>query len=207
MRHKALYATVLVGAMVGIGAWQLLKGQGGLQYRTAAVERGEVDYAITATGNPNAVVTVQVGSQVSGNIMALYADFNSKVTKGQLIARIDPAPFQAKVDQAKANVDAAQAAVVNGQANVQKALAAVQAANAAVANAKAAVVKSQAAANDAKVKAGRRVTLAQEGIISKEDLDTAQETANVAVADVTASQAQEAASEDNVKVAQAEADA
>jgi HlyD family secretion protein len=137
----------------------------------------------------------------------LNADFNSKVTKGQLIARIDPAPFQAKVDQAKANVDAAKAAVVNGQANVQKALAAIQAANAAVTNAKAGVVKAQAAATDAKVKAGRRVTLAQQGIISKEDLDTAQETANAAAADVGAAQAQEAAAEDNVKVAQAEADA
>ena len=96
-RNKALYVMVLVCALAGVGAWELLKGQNGLQYRTAAVERGEVDYAISATGNPNAVVTVQVGSQVSGNIMALYADFNSKVTKGQLIARIDPAPFQAKV--------------------------------------------------------------------------------------------------------------
>ena len=131
-RHKTIYAIVLVGALAVVGAWELLKGQGGLQYRTVPVERGEVDYAISATGNPNAVVTVQVGSQVSGNIMALYADFNSKVTKGQLIARIDPAPFQAKVDQARANLDAARANVFNAQANAQKALAAVQAANAAV---------------------------------------------------------------------------
>src|SRR5579872_4231038 len=206
-RKTALFTAAAVCTMGGLGTWVLLRGQGGIQFRTATVTHSDINVTISATGNPNAVVTVQVGSQVSGIILTLYADFNSKVTKGQLIARIDPAPFQAKVDQAKANVDAAKAAVVNGQANVQKALAAIQAANAAVANAKAAVVKSQAAANDAKVKAGRRVTLAQEGIISKEDLDTAQETANVAVADVTASQAQEAASEDNVKVAQAEADA
>src|ERR1051326_8091152 len=139
-RNKALYAIGLIGVLAAIGAWQLLKGQSGVQYRTAAVERGEVDYAISATGNPNAVVTVQVGSQVSGNILALYADFNSKVTKGQLIARIDPAPFQAKVDQARANVDAAQANVTNAQANTQKALAAVQAANATLANAKATVI-------------------------------------------------------------------
>src|SRR5438045_9710751 len=112
-RNKALYAIVLVIALAGIGAWELLKGQSGLQYRTAPVERGEIDYTISATGNPNAVVTVQVGSQVSGNIMALYADFNSKVTKGQLIARIDPAPFQAKVDQARANVDAVPPNVIN----------------------------------------------------------------------------------------------
>ena len=206
-RNKALYAIALVGALAVVGAWELLKGQGGLQYRTAAVERGEVDYAISATGSPNAVVTVQVGSQVSGNIMALYADFNSKVTKGQLIARIDPAPFQAKVDQARANVDAAQANVFNAQANTQKALASVQAANASLANAKAAVTKAQVAAQDAKTKAGRRVTLAQEGILSKEDMETAQETANAADADVQAEQAQVNAAAENVKVAQAEAEA
>src|SRR5215472_16367287 len=166
-RNKALYAIVLVCALAGVGTWQLLKGQGGLQYRTSAVERGEVDYTISATGNPNAVVTVQVGSQVSGNIMALYADFNSKVTKGELIARIDPAPFQAKVDQAKANLDATNANAINAQANVQKAIASVQAANASLANAKAAVTKAQVAAQDAKIKADRRVTLAQECILSK----------------------------------------
>src|ERR1051326_716066 len=152
-RNKALYAIGLIGVLAAIGAWQLLKGQSGVQYRTAAGERGEVDYAISATGNPNAVVTVQVGSQVSGNIMALYADFNSKVAKGQLIARIDPAPLQAKVDQAQANVQAAQANAISAQANVQKALASLQAANAAVANARAGVAKAQAAANDAKIKA------------------------------------------------------
>jgi multidrug efflux pump subunit AcrA (membrane-fusion protein) len=57
------------------------------------------------------MATVQVGSQVSGNILALLADFNTKVAKGQLIARIDPAPFQTKVNQAKASLDAARAAV------------------------------------------------------------------------------------------------
>jgi HlyD family secretion protein len=206
-RKKALYAMVLVGALVGFGAWELLKGQSGLQYRTAAVERGEVDYAISATGSPNAVVTVQVGSQVSGNILALYADFNSKVTKEQLIARIDPAPFQAKVDQARANLDAAQANVNNAQANTQKALASVQAANATLANARATVIKAQAAAQDATTKAGRRVTLAQEGILSKEDMETAQETANAATADVQAEQAQATAAAENIKVAQAEVEA
>ena len=206
-RHKAFYAIGLVVAMTGLGTWFLLRGQSGIEYRTAPVDRGDVDYTISATGNPNAVVTVQVGTQVSGNIMALYADFNSKVTKGQLIARIDPAPFQAKVDQAKANVDAARAAVVNGQANVQKAQAAILAANGSVASAKASVVKAQASASDARTKADRRVTLAQQGIISKEDLDTAQETANAASADVAAAQAQETSAEDNVKVSEAEADA
>jgi len=67
----------------GVGTWALVGGQAGLQYRTAAVEHGDINVAVSATGNPNAVVTVQVGTQVSGVILALFADFNTKVTKGQ----------------------------------------------------------------------------------------------------------------------------
>jgi HlyD family secretion protein len=102
-------------SVVGPMAWLLVAHRSGVQYRTATVDRGDVDVTVSATGNPNAVVTVQVGSQVSGNILALFADFNTKVTKGQLIARIDPAPFQTKVNQAQASLDAARAAVANSQ--------------------------------------------------------------------------------------------
>ncbi len=82
--------------LTAAGVW--LGGRGDMQYRTAAVRKGTIQDVVSATGNPNAVVTVQVGSQVSGNIQALYADFNTKVTKGQLVARIDPQIFQARVD-------------------------------------------------------------------------------------------------------------
>jgi HlyD family secretion protein len=97
--------TVLIVAAVacvsvGLGTWVVVREQAGIEYRTATVVHGDINVAISATGNPNAVVTVQVGSQVSGIVAALFADFNTKVTKGKLIARIDPAPFQAKVDQA-----------------------------------------------------------------------------------------------------------
>ena len=138
---------VIAGAascvVVGLGAWALLREQSSIQYRTAAVGHGDIDTTISATGNPNAVVTVQVGSQVSGIILHLFADFNTKVTKGELIAQIDPSPFQAKVNQAQANVDAAQAAVANSQAGVQQALAGIQAANSALVAAQANVVKAQ----------------------------------------------------------------
>src|ERR1041385_5053329 len=151
-KHKTALITVTIFCVLtAVGAWALFHGQE-LRYRTAPVQHGDVNVAVSATGNPNAVVTVQVGSQVSGSVVALYADFNSKVTKGQLIARIDPAPFQAKVDQARANLEAAQANVTNAQANTQKALAAVQAANASLANVKAAAIKAQVSAQDAKTK-------------------------------------------------------
>src|SRR5947207_4808550 len=80
---------VIIGGMLvvaGLGGWAILGGRHGQEYRTAAIERGEIDATVAATGTCNAVVTVQVGSQVSGNIKALYADFNTKVSKGQLVA-------------------------------------------------------------------------------------------------------------------------
>jgi HlyD family secretion protein len=189
---------------VGLGAWAVLGGQAGVQYRTAPVDHGDINVAISSTGNPNAVVTVQVGTQVSGVVLALFADFNTKVTKGELIARIDPAPFQAKVDQATANLEASRSTVANSQAVVQQALAGIQAANSALAAAQSNVAKAQAVAEDAKVKVDRRVIMVGQGADSKEDLETAQTTYKSAVADHTALVAQQHAVEDSVKVAQAQ---
>ena len=67
------------------------------KYRTAKVDRGSVTQTVTATGTLSAVITVKVGSVVSGNVAALHADFNKVVKKGDLLAELDPAPFQAKV--------------------------------------------------------------------------------------------------------------
>ena len=92
-------AAIVGGAacvLVTLVAWEWAEGRADVDYRTANARRGDIDVTVSATGNPNAVVTVQVGSQVSGNIQALFADFNTKVSKGQLIARIDPAPFQSE---------------------------------------------------------------------------------------------------------------
>lgn len=203
-RKTVLIVAAAACVSVGLGTWAVVRGQGGIQYRTATVEHGDINVAISATGNPNAVVTVQVGSQVSGIVVALFADFNTKVTKGQLIARIDPAPVQAKVDQAQANLESARAAVANAQAVVQQALAGIQAANSSLAAAQANVVKAQAVSEDAKVKVDRRVVMVKQGADSKEDLETAQTTYKSAVADHSALVAQQHAVEDGVKVAQAQ---
>jgi HlyD family secretion protein len=203
-RKTVVIVVAAVCVSVGLGTWAVVGRQAGIQYRTATVEHGDINVAISATGNPNAVVTVQVGSQVSGIVVALFADFNTKVTKGQLIARIDPAPFQAKVDQAQANLDAARAAVANTQAAVQQALAGIQAAGSSLAAAKANVAKAEAITEDAKVKVDRRVIMVSKGADSKEDLETAQTTYKSAVADHKAAVAQQHAVEDNVKVAQAQ---
>jgi len=81
----------------------------GPAYRTEQVSKGDIQQSVTATGTVNAVTTVLVGTQVSGTIKSLYADFNSRVTKGQLIALIDPEMLEAQLAQAKANVEKADA--------------------------------------------------------------------------------------------------
>jgi HlyD family secretion protein len=101
-----------------IAALAACKGSGNKaeQYRTEKVDRGTVTMTVTATGTLSAVTTVQIGSQVSGVIARLYADFNSRVTKGQLLAELDPTPFQQQVEQrqadlAKSRIQAANARI------------------------------------------------------------------------------------------------
>ena len=117
-RRRWVWVSALALLVVaGLVAWRVLRRPPPLQYQTAAVARGPVVARVTATGILSAVVTVQVGSQVSGRIATLHADYNSTVKKGQLIAEIDPALFQANVQQAKANVLAAEGQLKQAEAN------------------------------------------------------------------------------------------
>jgi HlyD family secretion protein len=206
IRHsrKAAIAGGTACVLLTLVAWEWVEGRADVEYRTATVGRGDIDVTVSATGNPNAVVTVQVGSQVSGNIQALFADFNTKVSKGQLIARIDPAPFQTKVNQAQATLDAARASVANSEAVVEQARANIQAATSSLAAAVANVTKAEALVEDAQVKVDRRVVMLAENATAKEDLETAQTTYKSAVADRDALVAQKQATEDSVKVAKAQ---
>ena len=117
---KWLFAAAILAVLIVAVTVYYSYGTPAAEYVTARVDRGDIDSTVTTTGNLNAVITVQVGSQVSGNIIALYADFNTKVKKGQLVAEIDPAPFKAAVDQAKATLNAAKAAVITAQATLAK---------------------------------------------------------------------------------------
>jgi HlyD family secretion protein len=94
--------------------------QGTSPYRTAKVERGDIASLVTATGTVNALNTVEVGSQVSGTIAKLYADFNSVVREGDIIAQIDPTFLQAQVDEAEANLQKAVAAVHEAERNYNR---------------------------------------------------------------------------------------
>ena len=111
-RIKLVIGLVVIAALVGGYAWYLSGGGSEeVRYRLAKVERGPLQAAVVASGTLNAVTTVQVGSQVSGQVKEIYADFNTPVKKGQIIARIDPATFDLRVAQARADLDAAQSAV------------------------------------------------------------------------------------------------
>jgi HlyD family secretion protein len=199
----AVSAAILLSAL---GGWAYFRGQNQVQYRTARVERGDIDATISATGNPNAVITVQVGSQVSGNIKALYADFNTKVTKGQVVARIDPEIFEAKLSQAKANLDNAKASVLNARAMLQKTEADIANARASVETARANVAKARVGVLDAQVKLKSRINLFKEGGISAEERDSAQAAYDSNVASQDAAQAQEQAAQHSLRAAHAQHD-
>lgn len=201
---KSLLMIICLAGLVAAGVWFWRRGSGEVQYQTTPLERGEISSAISATGNLKAVVSVLVGSQVSGNIKALYADFNTKVKKDQLVAVIDPAIFQAKVDQVRASVDSARSMVVNAQAVVERAEAEIASARANYANQQANVTKARVTALDAKSKLEHDNTLYKRGIVSLEERDTAQATYDAAVASQEAAQAQADASQHGIKAAQAQ---
>jgi HlyD family secretion protein len=186
------------------GSWTLLRGSNRNQYTVATAAIGDIDSTIAATGNCNAVVTVQVGSQVSGNIKTLFADFNTKVKKGQLIAVIDPEIFQAKVNQARANVDSAKASLANARATVGKVQADIGSAKATVANMSAELVKAQVAVRDANLKSDRAKQLFEQKVIARQDMETAGATYDSAVAAEQAAKAQLDASNSSVQSAQAQ---
>ena len=106
-----LLAGVLILGVGGYAAWRTWDRAGDApKYKTAKAESGPLTAAVSATGTLNPVVSVQVGSQVSGQIKEILVDFNSPVKSGQLIARLDPETYQHRVRQAEADVDAARAA-------------------------------------------------------------------------------------------------
>jgi HlyD family secretion protein len=110
---------------------------GNERYRIATVKRGKILSTVTCTGTVNPLNTVIVGSQVSGNIQAIYVDFNSEVEEGQIIARIDPAVYSAQLEQTKAQLLKAQTQLSEAQRDIEAARAGVISARANVASAKA----------------------------------------------------------------------
>jgi HlyD family secretion protein len=176
---------ILVAVVVAVGAVIAfaLNRNGQVQHFTAKVERGDIKDSVEATGTINAVITVQVGSQVSGTVAKLNADFNSRVHKGDVVALIDPALLQAIAD-----LENAKANLVAAQANLEKA--------------KAGLVQTKADYD-------RTVGLFRSGIMSQQQLDLAKanyDSANAAVsaaaASVTQGEAQVSQKQAAVEIAQ-----
>jgi HlyD family secretion protein len=119
-RKSALVLAAAVAVLVAAGAvyawWN--SRDGATEYRLGKVERGGITAAVATTGTVNPVTSVQVGSQVSGQVKELFVDFNSEVKKGQIIARIDSDSFNLRVNQALADLEAARATVLSQRANV-----------------------------------------------------------------------------------------
>jgi HlyD family secretion protein len=181
---------ILAGALVagGVLLAVALKPGGSVQHFTAKVERGDINNVVEATGTINAVITVQVGSQVSGTIAKLNVDFNSRVHKGDIVALIDPALFQGALLQATADLENAKANLAAAQAALDKA--------------KAMAVQANADYN-------RAVELTKQGIMPPQQLDlakanyeSAKATVDGAAASVTQAQAQVSQKQAAVAVAQ-----
>src|SRR5687767_373944 len=118
---KRLAALVVLVALAGAGGWYWLQSREAnaeVRYRLAKVERGSLSAVVVASGTLNATTTVQVGSQISGQVKEIHADFNSAVKKDQVIARIDPSTFELRVNQARADLDSAEGAVAVARAGL-----------------------------------------------------------------------------------------
>src|SRR5207237_6620582 len=127
----------------------------------------------TATGTLQAVTTVQVGSQVSGTILALYADFNSQVRKGQVVAQLDPAILDAQLASQRASYESARANLADAEARVLAAKATIENLRAGVSSSVANLAAVKAQRDDAENNLRRQEALAKSGIVTQRDLETA----------------------------------
>lgn len=160
---KKVVIAVVVLIAVGAGLFLALRSdKNGMKYITEKITRGDIKSTVSATGTVNAVTTVQVGTQVSGTIKQLFADYNSPVKKGQLLAQIDPAVFEAQVGQARANLMSARATLE----------------------------KSRVTLRDTQTTFERNKILYAKNFIAKSDLDTAETNYLSAQAQIKISEAQ-----------------
>ena len=129
---KKLLTVVVVLVVSGAVVWYAMAGGADeeLQFFASAVERGDIQNTVAATGNVQAVVNVQVGSQVTGQIQSLYADFNSVVTQGQLLAKLDPRNLETQLENARANLISARARIQTAEADLTNSRAGVASAEA-----------------------------------------------------------------------------
>ena len=175
-KHPKAYLIGLLCLLLIIGYWFYQKHEdAGPKYTTATVRRGDITAAVQATGTINALTTVSVGSYVSGTVQYIFADFNTRVKSGQVLAQLDPAIYEAAVLQARGNLENAQDNLATLAANVQVD--------------QAAVVKAQANVKYQVATAKRSQDLFTAGVVSADSNDLTQSTLGQAQADVHSAQA------------------
>jgi len=166
---RAIIGLLIVGA-VGAGAGAIYVRRGGpeVQVQTSPITRGDIVDTVGATGTLQAVTTVQVGSQVSGNIQWLGADFNSIVKKGQVIAKLDPSLFDAQLQQARANLNQTRANLAKARSDLER---------------------TKVQLTDAQQKHARAKELAARGLVPQSELDAAKIAVDTAQAGLASQEA------------------
>jgi HlyD family secretion protein len=164
-------AGVLVVLLVAFFGWRLLgsRGDPGITYETAAIDRGIVEKSISSSGSVAALVTVDVGSQISGQIAELHADFNTAVKKGDLLAVIDPQSYKSRVTSAEADLAVSRATIGTQEANLRKARTSLE---------------------QSRRDFDRTKSLADRQLVSVADIETARKNVELAESDVEIAQAQ-----------------
>ena len=181
--HRKLIVLVGIGLVVLLTVGMVMRARSGeARYLTTTVQHGDITAVVQATGTINPLTTVPVGSYVSGTVQYIFADFNSRVHAGQVLAQLDPAIYEAQVIQARGNL-------ANAQANVQNLQASIQAMKAVIQTNEANVVRLKAAADYARVNAQRIADLSKQGILAQDQNDLTRSNFQQAEAQVRAAEA------------------
>jgi len=168
MKRAIIGLLIVVAVGAGVGAIYVRRGGPEVQVQTSPITRGDIVDTVGATGTLQAVTTVQVGSQVSGNIQMLGADFNSIVKKGQVIAKLDPSLFDAQLQQARANLNQTRANLTKAQSDLDR---------------------TKVQLTDAQQKYTRAKELAAKGLVPQSELDAAKIAVDTAQAGLASQEA------------------
>ncbi len=181
--HKKLVNLSAIALVALLTLGMVIRARSGeTKYLTATVKRGDITAIVQATGTINPLTTVPVGSYVSGTVQYIFADFNSRVHAGQVLAQLDPAIYEAQAIQARGNLGNAEANLKNLEASIGGVEAAIQMDEANIA-------RSKAAADYARSNAQRIANLAKEGVLSEDQKDLTQSNLEQANAQVRAAEA------------------
>ena len=197
---KIISLLITLGILGGAGyfGYSYFASPGKITFLTGTVTRGNVESAISATGTLSATLSVNVGSRVSGQVQKMLADFNTPVKKGQLLAIIDPAPFQLDLETKEASLRSANTQTLSAKVAEQRANLDVSNAEVAILNQKQAVQRAQSQLVESKRKLDLQKGLADQGIASRDSVQALQATYDQNVSSLESAQAQVKTAEANL---------